>query len=89
MHSITISESARMRRDDLVADAARARRVRVGRARSTPRAWGWRRGHLVPVPRPVEQLNHARGARVDHATARQRHSNRATAPPDEPSSTAT
>jgi hypothetical protein len=58
VHNITVTELARLRREELVAEAARARRVRAGRATSTrgmPRAWGWRRGRLVPVPRAIER----------------------------------
>lgn len=92
MKRMTTIELARLRRDELVAEAARARRVRVDRARTAPRAWGWRRGHLVPVPRPIERVDRAYGAGVDHTAPRPRRSNRNTAragsPPDDPSGTA-
>lgn len=86
MYSITAAELARLRRDALIADAARARRIRALRARTTPPAWGWRRGRLVPVPRAAEGVDHAQRADVDHAVPHRskRNTARVARPPDPP-----
>jgi hypothetical protein len=72
MHSPMMTELAHLRRDELIAEATRARRIRVCRAGTTTRAWGWRRGRLVPVPRPLARLTRAHHAGVGHSGPRHR-----------------